>query len=99
MLALQAKPSLPGLADESQIEVLTVPTDATPPAPSSWRASLRNALPNALPWRRWQAQLSDPAAELAQPSAADSQGVNRPLPCNFSYLHPESRHVIGIGCI
>ncbi|KAK9867415.1 hypothetical protein WJX84_001760 [Apatococcus fuscideae] len=57
MLALQARPSLPGLSDASQVEVLLadeVPED--PPAPNhTWRTSLRNALPNALPWRRWQA--------------------------------------------
>ena len=65
MLALQAKPSLPGLADDSQVEVLTaeeVPADPPPPARSAWRTSLQNALPHALPWRRWR-----PSAEQFPP--------------------------------
>ncbi|KAK9864317.1 hypothetical protein WJX84_007803 [Apatococcus fuscideae] len=75
MLALQAKPSLPGLANDSQVEVLTadeVPFDASPPAHPTWRTSFRNALPNALPWRRWRTSSQDATAD--QPSVEVYQG-------------------------
>ena len=77
MLALQARPTLPGLSDASQVDVLTpeeVPSDESPAASPSWRASLSqgitNAIPAALSWRRWRtsaaAAMGDqaPAASL-----------------------------------